>query len=57
MDIAREPYATDELIEIDGLKLYLDLWAQNILSQATIDYAEGYGFTITGASEIGSTCS
>jgi Fe-S cluster assembly iron-binding protein IscA len=57
MDIAREPYATDETIEIDGLKLYLDLWAQKILSQATIDYAEGYGFTITGASEIGSTCS
>ncbi len=57
MDIAKEPYATDSAMEFDGLKLYLDMWAQNILAQATIDYSEGYGFTITGASEPGSCCS
>lgn len=57
MDIAKEPYATDSVMEFDGLKLYLDMWAHNILAQATIDYSEGYGFTITGASEPGSCCS
>ncbi len=57
MDIVREPYATDSVMEFDGLKLFLDMWAQNILLGATIDYSEGYGFTITGASEPGSCCS
>lgn len=57
MDIAREPYATDKVIEVEGLKIFLDMWAQNILSQATIDYSNEYGFTITGASQSGSCCS
>ncbi|MCX7794647.1 MAG: hypothetical protein N2257_09645 [Thermodesulfovibrionales bacterium] len=57
MDIAKEPFVTDKVMEFNGLKLYLDLWAQNLLSEATIDYSEGYGFTITGASEPGSCCS
>lgn len=56
MDIAKEGYSTDKVVEFEGLKLYLDLWAQNILAEATIDYSEGYGFTITGASDINPSC-
>ncbi len=57
MEIAKEPYPTDTTVEVEGLKIFLDIWADNMLKDATIDYSRGYGFTISGASEHGSCCS
>lgn len=48
MDIAPEPEEKDITIEKDGLRMFLEKEAGNILSSATIDYSDESGFIITG---------
>ncbi|MBM4135579.1 MAG: hypothetical protein FJ241_01980 [Nitrospira sp.] len=51
MDIANVAYEEDTTFEKDGLKLFLEKRATNILSEATIDYSDEQGFSITGTSQ------
>jgi Fe-S cluster assembly iron-binding protein IscA len=51
MDIANVAYEEDTTVEKDGLKLFLEKRATNMLSEATIDYSDEQGFSITGISQ------
>ena len=44
----------DEILELDGLKVFLEQGANKWLEQATIDYVEPRGFVISG--QPGSSC-
>ncbi len=58
MDIAKAAQAGDLTIEKNGLKVYLEKRANDMLMTTTIDYAEGQGFVLTGMqSSCGSSCS
>ncbi len=48
MDIAEEPENQDITIERDGLRVFLEKMAGNMLSGATIDYSDDRGFIIIG---------
>ena len=48
MDIAKVAQAGDTTIERNGLKVYLEDRANMMLSNTTIDFAEGQGFVLSG---------
>lgn len=49
MDIANSAYDGDVTLENDGLKIFLEKKANNLFSEATIDFSDEQGFVITGA--------
>ncbi len=48
MDIANAAEDNDIIIDRDGLKVFLAKEANNLFSDATIDFLEEQGFVITG---------
>lgn len=48
MGIVKEASAGDSTLEQDGLKMFLERDANNLLDQATIDFTETQGFVVTG---------
>lgn len=59
MDIAKAAQAGDATLEKDGLKVFLEKRASDMLINTTIDFADGQGFVLTGMqqSSCGSSCS
>ncbi|MHB9112491.1 MAG: hypothetical protein ACYC4D_07660 [Thermoleophilia bacterium] len=54
MDIAESAARGDEILELDGLKVFLEKEANRQLKSATIDYNDAHGFVISG--QQGSSC-
>jgi Fe-S cluster assembly iron-binding protein IscA len=48
MDIAKAAQAGDTTLEKDGLKVYLEKRAGDMLMNTTIDFMDGRGFVLTG---------
>jgi Fe-S cluster assembly iron-binding protein IscA len=59
MDIAKEALRGDTVLEIKGLKVFLEERANMMLTNTSIDFSEGQGFILTGMqpSSCGSSCS
>ncbi len=56
MGIATAPEDGDYTLEKDGLRVFLDKEANNMLSDATIDFSEEHGFGITGMNQSSCAC-
>jgi len=48
MDIAETPQPEDTTMDRDGLKVFVQPMAMDMLATTTIDFKEGYGFVLTG---------
>jgi len=48
MDVASEAKDGDATIEINGLKIFVEKEAGDLLAAATIDFSDDQGFTIKG---------
>ena len=59
MDIAKAAVPGDITIEKEGLKLFLEQRANDMLNTTSIDFVEAQGFVLTGMqqSSCGSSCS
>lgn len=59
MDIAKAAQVGDATLEKDGLKVFLEKKASDMLMNTTIDFMDGQGFVLTGMqpSSCGSSCS
>jgi Fe-S cluster assembly iron-binding protein IscA len=59
MDIAKAAQAGDTTVEKDGLKVFLEDRANQMLNSTVIDFAEGQGFVLSGMKQESScgTCS
>lgn len=59
MDIAKAALTGDTTLEKDGLKLFLEPKANDMLMTTIIDFTDGQGFVLTGMkqSSCGSSCS
>lgn len=56
MNLEESPAANDEIIEADGLRLFVDMFSAQYLSGVTIDYVTsvmGSGFTFTNPNASG----
>jgi len=56
MDIAKAAQAGDTTIEQNGLKVFLEDRANQMLDTTTIDFAEGQGFVLSGMQKEKSSC-
>lgn len=56
MDIADSAARGDEILEMDGLKVFLEKEANKQLLNATIDYNDTRGFVISGQQQGSSSC-
>jgi Fe-S cluster assembly iron-binding protein IscA len=56
MGVANAAEDGDEILEKDGLKVYLDREANKMLSEATIDFSEDQGFAIAGMTQSACSC-
>lgn len=58
MDIAKAALRGDKTLELQGLKLFLEERASEMLTSTSIDFQEGQGFVLTGTqpSSCGSSC-
>ncbi len=59
MDIAKAAVKGDTTLELDGLRIFLEEKANQMLMNTNIDFHEGQGFVLTGMqpSSCGSGCS
>jgi Fe-S cluster assembly iron-binding protein IscA len=57
MGVAPDPEDGDLTLEKDGLKVFLDKEANNMLLNATIDFSDDQGFAITGMNQSSCSCS
>ncbi len=59
MDIAKAALQGDITLELNGLKVFLEEKANQMLLNTNIDFNEGQGFVLTGMqpSSCGSSCS
>jgi Fe-S cluster assembly iron-binding protein IscA len=59
MDVAKAAQAGDTTVEKDGLKVFLEDRANQMLNSTVIDFAEGQGFVLSGMKQESScgTCS
>ncbi len=48
MDVAKAAQAGDTTLEQNGLKVFVEQRASDMLMNTTIDFAEGQGFILTG---------
>jgi len=48
MDVAKAAQAGDTTFEKDGLKVFLEDRANQMLNSTVIDFAEGQGFVLSG---------
>lgn len=59
MDIAKAAQAGDTTLERDGLRLFLEERANQMLTSTTIDFNDNQGFVLTGmqqSSSCGGSC-
>jgi Fe-S cluster assembly iron-binding protein IscA len=56
MDVAPNPEIGDLTLEKDGLRVFLDKEANNMLLNATIDFSDKQGFAITGMNQSSCSC-
>jgi Fe-S cluster assembly iron-binding protein IscA len=56
MDIAKAAQAGDITLEKDGLKLFLEERANQMLVSTTIDFNDNQGFVLSGMQQKGSSC-
>jgi len=56
MGVAPAPEDGDLTLEKDGLKLFLDKEANNMLLNATIDFSDDQGFAISGMNQSPCAC-
>jgi len=59
MDIAKAAQTGDTTLEMQGLKVFLEERAKEMLMTTNIDFQENQGFVLTGMqpSSCGSSCS
>jgi len=58
MDIAKAAQAGDLTLEKDGLKVFLEERANQMLATTTIDFSDNQGFVLTGMQQSScGTCS
>ncbi len=59
MDIAKAALRGDTTLEVQGLKLFLEEKANDMLMNTNIDFVESQGFVLAGMkqSSCGSSCS
>ena len=59
MDIAKAAQRGDMTLELNGLKVFLEERAKDMLMNTNIDFHEGQGFVLSGMqpSSCGSSCS
>ena len=59
MDIAKAALKGDTTLELQGVKIFLEEKANQMLTTTNIDFQEGQGFVLTGMqpSSCGSSCS
>jgi len=59
MDIAKEAQSGDAIIDLKGLKIFLEERANGMLMNTNIDFQENQGFVLSGMqpSSCGSSCS
>jgi len=59
MDIAKAAQMGDVTLELNGLKVFLEERAKDMLMNTNIDFNEGQGFVLSGMqpSSCGSSCS
>jgi len=59
MDIAKAALKGDTTLELNGLKVFLEDRANEMLKTTNIDFHEGQGFVLSGMqpSSCGSSCS
>ena len=59
MDIAKAALKGDSILELQGLKLFLEERANEMLKSTNIDFQAGQGFVLSGMqpSSCGSSCS
>jgi len=59
MDIAKAAQMGDKTLEMQGLKVFLEERAHEMLMSTRIDFQEGQGFVLSGMqpSACGSSCS
>ena len=59
MDIAKAAQNGDKILNVQGLKIFLEERASDMLMSTNIDYQEGQGFVLSGMqpSSCGSSCS
>jgi len=51
MDIAKNAQHGDITLKNDGLRVFLEQLANDMLSEATIDFHDEYGFVISGTQQ------
>jgi|APDOM4702015191_1054821.scaffolds.fasta_scaffold452807_2 Fe-S cluster assembly iron-binding protein IscA len=56
MDIAKEAQKDDMMLEVKGLKIFLEKRAKGMLMNTSIDFQEGHGFTLTGMQPTSCSC-
>ena len=56
MDIAKAAQAGDTTLEKDGLKLFLEERANQMLMSTIIDFNDNQGFVLSGMQQKGSSC-
>ncbi|MHB8792246.1 MAG: hypothetical protein ACYC6O_02735 [Thermoleophilia bacterium] len=56
MDIAESAARGDEILELDGLKVFLEKEANKQLKSAIIDYNDARGFVISGQQQGSCSC-
>lgn len=56
MDIAKAAQAGDTTLEQNGLKVFLEERANQMLMSTTIDFNEGQGFVLSGMQKESSSC-
>ena len=56
MDIAKAAQAGDTTLEQNGLKVFLEERANQMLMSTTIDFSEGQGFVLSGMQKESSSC-
>jgi Fe-S cluster assembly iron-binding protein IscA len=59
MDIAKAAQSGDTIIDLKGLKIFLEERANGMLMNTSIDFQENQGFVLSGMqpSSCGSSCS
>jgi len=56
MDIAKKAQKDDIVLEVKGLKIFLEKRARGMLTNTSIDFQEGRGFTLTGMKPTSCAC-
>lgn len=56
MDIAKAAQKGDTVLEVKGLKIFLEKRASGMLTNTSIDFQDGRGFTMTGMQASSCAC-